>query len=142
LQRLSASLLPQEQLVAALRKIWATKHSNLERLESFHRNVMVDGRYLALPIEGYELLSDFGSKNDAWVKSALDLSEAVLCTLFEKTRLQPAEISQIAFNTVTGIAVQSMFARLMNRIPFSNSLKRVPLFGLGCVESGGHRPFS
>jgi alkylresorcinol/alkylpyrone synthase len=35
--------------------------------------------------------------------------------------------------TVTGIAVPSLDARLMNRLPFRSDLKRIPLFGLGCV---------
>jgi alkylresorcinol/alkylpyrone synthase len=39
----------------------------------------------------------------------------------------------IMTTTVTGVAVPSLDARLMNRIPFARSLKRVPLFGLGCL---------
>jgi alkylresorcinol/alkylpyrone synthase len=35
--------------------------------------------------------------------------------------------------STTGIAVPALDARLMNRIPFSRSMKRLPLFGLGCV---------
>jgi len=35
--------------------------------------------------------------------------------------------------SVTGLAVPSIEARLMNRIPFARELKRVPLFGLGCL---------
>jgi alkylresorcinol/alkylpyrone synthase len=35
--------------------------------------------------------------------------------------------------STTGIAVPSLDARLMNRIPFSRSMKRLPLFGLGCM---------
>jgi alkylresorcinol/alkylpyrone synthase len=34
---------------------------------------------------------------------------------------------------VTGIAVPSLDARLMNVLPFPSDLKRVPLFGLGCL---------
>ena len=34
---------------------------------------------------------------------------------------------------MTGIAVPSLEARLMNRLPFSSQTKRVPLFGLGCL---------
>ena len=124
---------PQEELLAALRKHWAKGHSNLARLERIHHNVGVTGRHLALPIEDYESLEGFEAKNDAWIRCALDLGETVLCNLFEKVGMKPGEVSQIIFTTVTGIGVPSIDARLMNRIPFSPHLKRVPLFGLGCV---------
>lgn len=34
---------------------------------------------------------------------------------------------------MTGLTVPSLDARLMNRLPFKTSLKRLPLFGLGCL---------
>jgi alkylresorcinol/alkylpyrone synthase len=78
-------------------------------------------------------LEGFKAKNSAWISCALDLGETVLCDLLDKADMKPEEISQILFTTVTGISVPSIDARLMNRIPFSPHLKRVPLFGLGCV---------
>jgi alkylresorcinol/alkylpyrone synthase len=126
---------PQEILLDALRTHWikSSGHSNFGRLEQIHRNVGVNGRHLALPMEEYEKLEGFEAKNNAWVRSALDLGEHVLCDLLEKANMQPDQVSQIIFTTVTGLGVPSIEARLMNRIPFSPNLKRVPLFGLGCV---------
>lgn len=124
---------PQEVLFEALRMHWSKGHSNLSRLEQIHHSVGVNGRHLALSIEEYESLQGFEAKNNAWLRCALDLGESVLCDLFEKVEMQPDQVSQIIFTTVTGIGVPSIDARLMNRIPFSPHLKRVPLFGLGCV---------
>src|SRR5215211_4350823 len=126
---------PQEILLDALRKHWiqGKAHSNFNRLEQIHRNVGVNGRHLALPMDEYETLEGLEAKNNAWIRSALDLGEAVVCDLLEKADMQPDQVSQIIFTTVTGIGVPSIEARLMNRIPFSPHLKRVPLFGLGCV---------
>lgn len=124
---------PQEELIAHICKLWAELPVNLNRLESFHRNVKVDGRHLALPIEAYDNLSGFGERNDAWIQAALDLGEVTLCSIFEQARLQPHEVNQLAFTTITGVAVPSLDARLMNRISFSPHLKRIPLFGLGCL---------
>ncbi len=120
-------------MLAALRKHWANGHSNLDRLERIHHNVGVNGRHLALAIDEYESLNGLEAKNNAWIRCALDLGETVLCSLLEKAKMKPDEISQIIFTTVTGIGVPSIDARLMNRIPFSPNLKRLPLFGLGCV---------
>lgn len=123
----------QDVLLDALRTHWAKGHSNLGRLEQIHHNVGVNGRYLALPIERYEGLVGLEAKNNAWLQSALDLGDTVLCDLFDQVDMQPDEISQLIFTTVTGIGVPSIDARLMNRIAFSPNLKRLPLFGLGCV---------
>ncbi len=124
---------PQEVMLAALRRHWAKGHSNLDRLERIHHSVGVNGRHLALPIEAYEGLDGFAAKNSAWARCALDLGETIVCNVLEKARLQPGDIAELVFTTVTGIGVPSIDARLMNRIPFSPNLKRVPLFGLGCV---------
>lgn len=123
----------QLELVAALRRIWSQTGLNFNRLEQFHRNTLVDGRHLALPLNQYEDLDGFSASNGAWTSAALDLGEKIICDLLEKAGLQPRDIAHLTFNTVTGIAVPSIDARLMNRIPFSQHLRRTPLFGLGCA---------
>jgi alkylresorcinol/alkylpyrone synthase len=123
----------QEELIAALRDIWAAGHSNVGRLERIQRNTQVKGRHLALPIDQYGRLNGFGESNRAWTESALDLSEKTVSSLLDKAGIQPADISLLAFTTVTGLAVPSIEARLMNRMPFSQNLKRMPLYGLGCL---------
>ena len=124
----------QETLTSYLRDaFWANGRRNVERLERFHQNMTVDGRYLALPLERYRELEGFGASNDAWIDVAADLSQRVLCKLLDQAGVKPDAISQITVTTVTGVAVPTLDARLMNRIPFPPALKRVPLFGLGCL---------
>lgn len=124
----------QETLTAYLRDaFWANGRRNVERLERFHQNMTVDGRYLALPLERYRDLDGFGASNDVWIEVAADLGESVLCKLLDRAAVDPAAIAQLTTTTVTGVAVPTLDARLMNRIPFSPTLKRVPLFGLGCL---------
>ncbi|MDX1688500.1 MAG: 3-oxoacyl-[acyl-carrier-protein] synthase III C-terminal domain-containing protein [Candidatus Promineifilaceae bacterium] len=124
----------QETLTTYLRDaFWEKGRRNVERLERFHQNMAVNGRYLALPLEQYGELHGFGASNDAWIDVAADLSERVLCKLLDRADVDPATISQLTVTTVTGVAVPTLDARLMNRLPFSPTLKRVPLFGLGCL---------
>jgi alkylresorcinol/alkylpyrone synthase len=124
----------QEQLTELLAAFWPGKASGLESLLHFHRAVRVDGRYLALPLQEYhEVLQSFQGRNDAWTRVAVDLGTRVIEELLESSSLSAADIDLVAFTTVTGIAVPSIEARLMNRIPFRSDLKRMPLFGLGCL---------
>lgn len=123
----------QEVLLNSLAQKWSSKEVNIKLLERFHHNVNVDGRHLALPIQEYERLDGFESRNNVWTETALDLGEEVICELLAKSGLKPQEVDHLLFTTVTGVAVPSIDARLMNRIHFSKDLKRTPLFGLGCV---------
>jgi alkylresorcinol/alkylpyrone synthase len=123
----------QETLTAALCQFWATRHSNLKRLEGIHRNMAIQGRYLAWPIEKYLEQPGFGVRNNAWTETAVSLGERAICDLLEETGLPAERIGLLTVTSTTGLASPSIDARLMNRIPFSPGLKRVPLFGLGCV---------
>ncbi len=123
----------QEEITAAIQKLWAGRPSSLERLESFHKNMQIDGRYLALPLEEYLRPSGFRERNQVWIQIALELGEKVVCHLLDQANINAEQIDQIAFTTITGIAAPSIDARLMNRIPFSPYMKRMPLFGLGCM---------
>ena len=136
----AASALPdhyyrQEEITAAIQTLWAShvRLSSLERLASFHRNMQIKGRYLALPIEEYLQPSRFRERNQAWIHNALKLGEKAICQVLEQANIDASQINQIAFTTITGIAAPSIDARLMNRIPFSSDVKRMPLFGLGCM---------
>jgi len=123
----------QEQLIAALRGLWASKHDNLDRLEDLHRAAQVSGRNLALPLQDYVRLDSFAKRNDAWVRVALELGEEALSDALARARLSPADVDHLFFVTVTGLATPSIEARLMNRLGMKHSLKRTPIFGLGCV---------
>lgn len=124
---------PQDQIIGALRDLWATRHFNIERLEELHRSVQVDGRFLALPIEQYPSLVTFQQRNDAWIQVATDLGEQVVRKALERTGLTPRDVDHVFFVTVTGIATPSIDARLMNRLGMRPDMKRTPIFGFGCV---------
>ncbi|HEX5656469.1 MAG TPA: 3-oxoacyl-[acyl-carrier-protein] synthase III C-terminal domain-containing protein [Polyangiales bacterium] len=102
-------------------------------LQRFFRHAGVEHRYLALPAERYSELRGLGARNDAWLEAALPLAEQVTRAALADAGLTPEDVSIFFSTTITGLAVPSIEARLMNRLPFKPSLKRVPLFGLGCL---------
>ncbi len=123
----------QDTLLAAFKRHWAERHYNLDRLEVLHRNVLVGGRHLALPIEEYERLERWGQANDAWIRVAQNVGEDAIREALGKAELEPEDIDSLMTVTVTGVATPSLDARLMNRLGLSPRVKRVPIFGLGCV---------
>ncbi|HEX9671191.1 MAG TPA: 3-oxoacyl-[acyl-carrier-protein] synthase III C-terminal domain-containing protein [Thermoanaerobaculia bacterium] len=123
----------QDTLLEALRQRWADRHYNPGRLERLHKNVLVGGRHLALPIEEYAGLTTWGKANDAWIRVAQEVGEAAVRDALARAGLDPEEIDALIFVTVTGVATPSIDARLVNRLGLSPRVKRMPIFGLGCV---------
>jgi alkylresorcinol/alkylpyrone synthase len=123
----------QETLLAALRERWADRYYNLDRLERLHKNVLVGGRHLALPMEEYANLITWGKANDAWIKVAQEVGGAAVLDALARAGLSPADVDALIFVTVTGVATPSIDARLMNRLGLPPRVKRMPIFGLGCV---------
>jgi len=123
----------QDTLLAAFRSHWATRHFNLDRLEALHRHVLVGGRHLALPMAEYERLTGFGDANQAWLRVAQEVGETAIRRALDAAGVAPTEVDALFSVTVTGVATPSIDARLVNRLGMRSDVKRVPIFGLGCV---------
>lgn len=123
----------QETLLEAFRRQWGDRVYNVDRLDALHRNVMVGGRHLALPMEEYERLETWGQANDAWIRVAQEVGGEAVLRALGAADLEPADVDILVFVTVTGIATPSIDARLVNRLGLPPRIKRVPIFGLGCV---------
>jgi alkylresorcinol/alkylpyrone synthase len=124
---------PQEELLEAFRRVWSSKVFNQKRLERLHRNVLVGGRHLALPLEDYETLNGWGEANGAWIRVAVEVGERAVRDALGQSGLTVADVDSLIFVSVTGIATPSIDARLMNRLGLPPGVKRLPIFGLGCV---------
>lgn len=123
----------QEEILAALRTVWASRHFNLERLDALHRAVCVQGRHLALPLDAYPPLERFSQRNDAWVRVGLELGERAIRDALARAEVEVTEVDHLFTVSVTGIATPSLDARWANRLGMRRNLERTPIFGLGCV---------
>ena len=93
----------------------------------------VEFRNTALPLSRYAQLSGFTEANDAYVEIALDLAEQAFLAALDEAKVKPSEVDIVFSTTVTGLAVPTLEARLAARVGLRQDVKRVPLFGLGCV---------
>ncbi len=123
----------QELLVAALKNDWRHRLPNPDILDRLDDSMKVDGRYTARPIEFYENMNRWGQANDAWIEVGLEIGEQALCRALAGAGVAPNQLSAIFVTSVTGIAAPSLDARLVNRMGLSRNIKRIPIFGLGCV---------
>jgi alkylresorcinol/alkylpyrone synthase len=133
-----ASALPQHKydqrvLLEALQKHWGPKLSNPMFLERVQAHVGVETRYLALPVEEYYGLTRWGAANNHWIEVAQQLGQRALCCALARAGLSTEDLGALFFVSVTGISSPSIDARLINRMSLPVNIKRVPIFGLGCV---------
>jgi alkylresorcinol/alkylpyrone synthase len=122
-----------ELLQAVLALSGERKGLDVARMKKLFAAVGVEGRHLALPVARYAELRGFGERNAEWLRAGLELGERAVRECLALGGLAANEVELFASSTVTGIAVPSIEARLMNRLGFAADCRRIPLFGLGCV---------
>jgi alkylresorcinol/alkylpyrone synthase len=123
---------PQKVLIDAFRKYWGGRLDRFDVLTKLHAAAQVDGRYLALPLEEYPQ-EKWGDSNNAWIKVSLDLGEEAISKALAETGVAKEDIGAFFFVSITGVCSPSIEARLINRMKLSTRMKRIPIFGLGCV---------
>lgn len=123
----------QKFLLEQLQQYWGDRLPNAQVLARLHRNVAVEGRHLALPTEKYYDIATWGQANDLWIEVAQELGEQALCRALHHAGLDGQQLGALFFVSVTGIASPSIDALLINRMGLPANIRRVPIFGLGCV---------
>ena len=118
---------PQEDVMAALIG---------ELGQDFTRFAETSGvaaRNLALPLNRYREVDGFTEFNEIYGEVALDLSEKALLAALDRAGVRPDEVDIVFSTTVTGLMVPTLDTHLAGRVGLRPDVKRVPLFGLGCV---------
>jgi alkylresorcinol/alkylpyrone synthase len=123
----------QAELTAAFAQMISGARPNRQVLRRVHRAAQVERRHLALPLEHYAKIDNFGDANDAFIASALELGEEAIGGALADAGLAPSDVDLVMSTTVTGIAVPSIEARLVGRLGLRADVKRIPMMGLGCV---------
>lgn len=120
------------------KELFQHKIPKLERLLKVFENGEIKTRNLCVSPEWYREEHTFEERNELYIKLATEYSvEVIKKSLTNRSFLQQdlstEDIDAIIFISSTGISTPSIDARVMNILPFSNELVRIPIWGLGCA---------
>ena len=124
---------PQPDLTRAFAELTGLSPARRGLLERLHGNAGVDTRHVALPIPDYAGLRGIVARNDRYMEVALDTGERALRGALDAAGLAARDLDLLIVTSVTGVAVPSLDARLIPRLGLRPDVKRLPVFGLGCV---------
>jgi alkylresorcinol/alkylpyrone synthase len=123
---------PQAELTRKIAEISGLSPVQRALLERLHGNAGVNTRHTVLPLPEYGLAGGM-SPNDRYIGEAIGLGERALRGALDGAGLDACDVDLLIVTSVTGVAVPSLDARLIPRLGLRPDVKRLPIFGLGCV---------
>src|SRR6266566_980389 len=114
-------------------KLLFGRSPDLDRLLPVFLNTGIDRRYSCVPIEWYDSAHGWPERNRIYLASALDLLEAATQRVLCLAGLRKDDIDSIVVVSTTGIATPSLDALLIERMGLRRTVRRLPIFGLGCA---------
>src|ERR1700750_2353921 len=102
-------------------------------LGRLHAAAQVATRHTVLPITECGQLAGVEAVNDRYITEAAPLAAQALRAALEAAGLSPADLDLLIMTSVTGVSVPSLDARLIPRLGLRRDIRRLPIFGLGCV---------
>ena len=124
---------PQARLKSLLADLWIGSDAGLRAMMNVFETSGVVSRHFALPLEEYPALStSFSKRNERFVEVARSLNLTASRAALANAGLTPADVTHIVLVTSTGLATPSLDALLINELPLPSSVRRCPVWGLGC----------
>ncbi|MEQ1575535.1 MAG: 3-oxoacyl-[acyl-carrier-protein] synthase III C-terminal domain-containing protein [Vicinamibacterales bacterium] len=115
----------------------AQGHPDIERLVPVFDRSGVETRYLVHPPEWYLEPRGFEERNRQYVARGLELAEQAARSCLAAASTRAEDIDHLFFVTTTGLATPSLDALLAARLGMRPTVRRWPLFGLGCAGGAG-----
>lgn len=128
----------QNDAMELTRSLFQNKFKNIDRLLTVFHNGEIDNRHLCMPLEWFQQPHDFEERNHLYIEHAVHfgvqaIEKCLTDQLILEKPVHPSEIDAIFYISSSGIATPSIEARMMNKLPFRDDTKRIPIWGLGCA---------
>ncbi|PFA70090.1 type III polyketide synthase [Bacillus sp. AFS015802] len=123
----------QNEAAEFAKQLFSSSFRDISRLINVFQNGEIDSRYFVKDLEWFSKDHSFQEKNDEFIHHAVDLGSKVVDKCLSRHQLTLEEIDAIITISTSGLSTPSLEARIMNQLPFSPHVKRIPIWGLGCA---------
>jgi alkylresorcinol/alkylpyrone synthase len=124
--------LDQDDVIERVKRLFGGAQA-LDRLLPVFTNTGIRRRYSCVPLEWYDRPHGWAERNRIYLSAALDLLEATTIQLLDRAGRAKHDIDAIVVVSTTGIATPSLDALLIDRMGLRATVRRLPIFGLGCA---------
>ncbi|TGB04577.1 type III polyketide synthase [Halobacillus salinus] len=119
-------------------KLFPLKDHEKKRLLPIFENAQITSRQFAAGLDWFNKPHGLAERNHIYMEKAVEYAKSAVesClshSSFMSHSVAPEEIDHIIFVSSTGIATPTVDTYLINDLKFKDSIKRTPLFGLGCA---------
>ncbi len=114
-------------------RIFGDRMENFDKLLPVFVNTGIEKRHSICPISWFDDDHDWPDRAQAFIEGATDLFKKAASKALDDAGLQAKEIDTIVTISSTGIATPTIEARVMSEMGFRDTVRRVPVFGLGCA---------
>lgn len=126
-------VLTQPQVSQFARHIYGDAFPDIDRLMGIFDNTEIERRHFCVPLEWFAAPASFREKNDLYMEHSIELSTQAINKCLEKAGLDLKDIDYLLYVSTTGLSTPSIDAQLIQRLPFRRTVKRLPIWGLGCA---------
>jgi len=123
----------QDEAKLRARRAFGGRKALFDRLAPVFDNAGIARRNIVAPPDWYEQSHGWAERNRVYLEAAQQLFAEAAAAAIEQAGLAPGDIDGIVTVSTTGIATPSLEARAADQLGLRPNIRRVPVFGLGCV---------
>jgi alkylresorcinol/alkylpyrone synthase len=125
--------LAQKDVASIAPQLFDVGKSEIARLMPVFNHAGIDRRYSCVPLDWYREPHGWEERNSLYLQHAVSLLKRAAAEALLKAGRRKEDIAAVVTVSTTGIATPALDAMLMNELGLSPTIRRLPIFGLGCA---------
>ncbi|KHE69693.1 type III polyketide synthase [Halobacillus sp. BBL2006] len=128
----------QSKVKSLIKELFPLKPHEINRLLPVFEHANIEERQFAMDLEWFQSEHGLSERNQIYHEKAIEYAKDAIntClsnTTFLKREVHSSEVDHVIFVSSTGISTPTIDAYLINEMKMKDSVKRTPIFGLGCA---------